>query len=46
MLILAPIKSENSAFAEEILSDLIKQGYSEQQLLSEPRRRCFGACHF
>lgn len=35
MLILTPIRNENSAFAEEILEDLIKQGYSGEALLIE-----------
>jgi len=35
MLILKPVKQEDSAFAEEILEDLIKQGYSGRKLLSE-----------
>jgi len=38
MLILAPVKNEITAFAEEILSDLIEQGYSDQKLLSEFKR--------
>ena len=38
MLILTPVRKENLAFAEEILSDLIKQGYSGQKLLSEFKR--------
>lgn len=35
MLILTPVKKENSAFAEEILADLIKQGFSGEKLLVE-----------
>ena len=35
MLILTPIRNDNSAFAEEILEDLIKQGYSGEDLLIE-----------
>ena len=35
MLILTPVKKEDSAFAEEILADLIKQGYSDEKLLAE-----------
>jgi len=35
MLILTPIKNEDPAFAEEILKDLIGQGYSGEKLLSE-----------
>ncbi len=38
MLILTPVRNEDIAFAEEILSDLIKQGYSDQKLLSEFKR--------
>lgn len=38
MLILTPVKEENSAFAEEILTDLIKQGYSGEKLLEEFKR--------
>lgn len=38
MLILTPVKNEDSAFAEEILSDLIDQGYSGQKLLNEFKR--------
>ncbi|ACV64732.1 hypothetical protein Dtox_4055 [Desulfofarcimen acetoxidans DSM 771] len=38
MLILIPVKKENPAFAEEILSDLIEQGYSGQKLLIEFKR--------
>ena len=40
MLIIEPVKSENSGeFAEQILSDLIAEGYSGQELLSEFRIR-------
>ncbi len=35
MLILTPVKKEDPAFAEEILADLILQGYSGEKLLSE-----------
>jgi len=35
MLILTPVKKENSYFSEEILADLIQQGYSGEKLLSE-----------
>lgn len=35
MLILTPVKKEDPAFAEEILADLIKQGYSGEKLLTE-----------
>lgn len=38
MLILTPLKNENSAFAEEILADLVEQGYSGQKLLAEFKR--------
>lgn len=38
MLILTPVRNESTAFAEEILSDLIEQGYSGQKLLSEFKR--------
>ena len=38
MLILTPVKNEDPAFAEEILSDLIKQGYSGEKLLAEFKR--------
>lgn len=38
MLILTPVRNEDSAFAEEILADLIRQGYSGQKLLSEFKR--------
>ena len=38
MLILVPVKNESTAFAEEILSDLIEQGYSGQNLLNEFKR--------
>ncbi len=34
MLILTPVRNESNAFAEEILSDLIEQGYSGQNLLN------------
>ena len=35
MLILTPPRNDEPAFAEEILEDLIKQGYSGQKLLNE-----------
>lgn len=35
MLILIPVKKEDPAFAEEILADLIQQGYSGEKLLTE-----------
>jgi bifunctional DNA-binding transcriptional regulator/antitoxin component of YhaV-PrlF toxin-antitoxin module len=35
MLILLPVKKEDPAFAEEILQDLIKQGFSGEKLLTE-----------
>ncbi len=35
MLILLPVKKEDSYFAEEILQDLIAQGFSGEKLLSE-----------
>ncbi len=35
MLILTPVKKEEPAFAEEILKDLIQQGYSGEKLLEE-----------
>lgn len=35
MLILIPVKKETSAFAEEILQDLIKQGFTGEELLAE-----------
>jgi bifunctional DNA-binding transcriptional regulator/antitoxin component of YhaV-PrlF toxin-antitoxin module len=35
MLILTPVRNEGTAFAEEILSDLIEQGYSGEKLLSK-----------
>lgn len=35
MLILIPVKSDESYFAEEILKDLINQGYSGERLLDE-----------
>ena len=38
MLVLTPVKKEDPAFAEEILSDLIEQGYSGKQLLAEFKR--------
>lgn len=40
MLIIEPARSENGGeFAEQILSDLIAEGYSGQELLSEFRSR-------
>jgi bifunctional DNA-binding transcriptional regulator/antitoxin component of YhaV-PrlF toxin-antitoxin module len=38
MLILLPVRQEGSAFAEEILKDLVEQGYSGQKLLAEFKR--------
>ncbi|MGV8146988.1 MAG: AbrB/MazE/SpoVT family DNA-binding domain-containing protein [Alkaliphilus sp.] len=38
LLVLTPVRDDNPAFAEEILADLIKQGYSGQKLLSEFKR--------
>ena len=38
MLILTPVRAEESAFAEEILSDLIEQGYTGEKLLAEFKR--------
>lgn len=38
MLILLPIRNEKSEFAEEILKDLINQGYSGEELLKEFKR--------
>jgi len=38
MIILTPVKKDNSAFTEEILEDLINQGYSGEKLLSEFKR--------
>ncbi len=35
MLILTPVHNDDPAFAEEILADLIEQGYSGEKLLSE-----------
>jgi bifunctional DNA-binding transcriptional regulator/antitoxin component of YhaV-PrlF toxin-antitoxin module len=35
MLILTPVKNEDPAFAEEILKDLIGQGYTGERLLFE-----------
>jgi hypothetical protein len=35
MLILLPVKKEDPAFAEEILKDLIQQGFSGEKLLAE-----------
>lgn len=35
MLILKPVKQEDSYFAEQILDDLIREGYTGQQLLVE-----------
>ena len=40
MLIIEPVRSENGGeFAEQILSDLIAEGYSGQELLAEFRSR-------
>lgn len=38
MLILTPLQNTDTAFTEEILSNLIEQGYSGQKLLSEFKR--------
>lgn len=38
MLIFLPVKREDSAFSEEILADLIQQGYTGKQLLAEFKR--------
>lgn len=38
MLILTPVRNEDFQFAEEILSDLIEQGYSGQKLLNKFKR--------
>ena len=38
MLILSPVRDDEHAFSEEILSDLIEKGYSGQPLLSEFKR--------
>lgn len=38
MLILTPVRNEDSAFAEEILADLVRQGYAGQKLLNEFKR--------
>jgi bifunctional DNA-binding transcriptional regulator/antitoxin component of YhaV-PrlF toxin-antitoxin module len=35
MLILTPVRRDDSAFSEEILADLIQQGYSGEALLAE-----------
>lgn len=35
MLILTPVKKDEPAFSEEILADLISQGYTGEKLLSE-----------
>ncbi|MDQ2085633.1 AbrB/MazE/SpoVT family DNA-binding domain-containing protein [Herbivorax sp. ANBcel31] len=35
MLILTPVKKDDPAFAEEILADLIEQGYSGEKLLTK-----------
>ncbi|KNZ42051.1 AbrB family transcriptional regulator [Acetobacterium bakii] len=35
MLILTPVKKDDLAFSEEILADLISQGYAGEKLLSE-----------
>ena len=35
MMILTQVKQQDSAFSEEILADLIKQGYSGDELLTE-----------
>lgn len=38
MLIFLPVKPEDSVFAEEILADLIQQGYTGETLLAEFKR--------
>ena len=38
MIILTPVKKEDPAFAEEILADLISQGYTGEKLLAEFKR--------
>ena len=38
MLILTPVKKDDPAFSEEILTDLINKGYSGERLLSEFKR--------
>lgn len=38
MLILTPVKKEDPAFSEEILTDLINQGYEGERLLAEFKR--------
>lgn len=38
MLIFLPVKREDSVFAEEILADLIQQGYTGETLLAEFKR--------
>lgn len=38
MIILLPVKNEDPAFAEEILHDLIEQGFEGKELFSEFRR--------
>ena len=38
MLILTPARDEESPFAEEILSDLLEQGYTGERLLAEFKR--------
>ena len=38
MLILTPVRNEESAFSEEILSDLIEKGYTGEKLLAEFKR--------
>ena len=38
MLILIPVKEEKSEFAEEILEDLIRKGFSGEKLLFEFKR--------
>jgi len=35
MLILTPVRKDDPAFAEEILSDLVRQGYTGEKLLAE-----------
>ncbi len=38
MLILKPVRNDDSAFAEEILADLINRGYSGERLLIEYKK--------
>jgi len=38
MLILTPVRNDSNVFAEEILADLIEQGYHGEKLLNEFKR--------